>query len=143
MRRSLLAVTSTLVLAVAAGHVCAATYTFQTINSPGVGGIPPQPFAPSLFGINDKGQILGQDSTGSFVDTNGTFTYFNVPGSTSPVFYTRTNTTAPGALNNNGQIVGLTGNGNLGSSSGGVGFLDTNGSLLKLLLPAQLSHTPI
>ena len=69
-------------------------YSFTTIDVPGAS-------LTEGFGINDSGQIVGDffDATGShgFLDTGGSFTTIDVPGS---VTQTR-------GINDSGQIVVL------------------------------------
>ena len=124
MRRSLAAVTCTLALAAAFGRAYAATYTFTTIDSPG--STPSSGINTRLFGIDNRGQILGQDPSGTFLDAGGVFTYFNAPGSTSPL-------TVATAISGNGQIAGQ------GASGGG--YLDTTGKFINIPPPNAVGST--
>ena len=121
---SRIATKSVLMLGAAAGMMMASAaamarssggYTFTDIRAPGATWT-------EAYGINDAGQIVGQDSNGSFLDTNGTFTTVSVPGSASPTGGV-TGTWAYG-VNNGGQIVGYY-NDTYGYSHG---FLDTDGT---------------
>ena len=89
---------------------------FTTINVPGTisgGGL----------GINNAGQIVGNSTLGSFLDTGGVFTMINVPGATS---------TVATAINNVGQITGY-----FGDATGGHIFVDTAGVFTTFDIPGN------
>jgi probable HAF family extracellular repeat protein len=96
------------------GTAQAATYAFRTIDSPG--STSTQPLA-----INDLDQIVGSYTVGGirngFLFSNGIFSTLSI----APGF------TYPSGINDSGQIVGV----------GGAGvFLDTNGTVTTISLPA-------
>lgn len=116
MRRSLAVVACTLALAAWAGRAHAAAYVFTAFDAPGTVGGAPYSASTQLYGINDRGQIIGEESTNllayrGFVDTAGAFTYIDQAG----YVY---------GINNNGQIVGTIGF--------NKGFLESNGSFVDV-----------
>jgi probable HAF family extracellular repeat protein len=83
------------------------------------------------IGINDAGQIVGTIGGQGFLDTNGVFTTFDVPGALEAASLS--------GVNNSGQIVGTYAN-----NSGNHGFLDTNGVFTTIDDPAaSLSGTAV
>jgi len=88
---------------------------FTLINTPGPG------FQTQALGVNGLGQVVGFDSAGPFLLSNGTLTQLNLPGT-------------PNGINNAGQIV-FDGN-------SGIGFLDTGGHLTPLAFPGAIYSQP-
>jgi probable HAF family extracellular repeat protein len=90
---------------------------FTTIDVPGtING--------TGLGINNAGQIVGNSTAGSFLDTGGVFTMINVPGATS---------TVATAINNIGQITGY-----FGDATGGHIFVDTAGVFTTFDIPGKI-----
>lgn len=125
MRRPLATFTCMLVLTIAAGRAHAATYTITTVTSPGA--MASNTNSTHFSGIDDQGKILGYDALGSFLDTGGTFSYFNAPGSNSSLI----NGTA---ISSNGLIAG--------EGVSGGGYLDTGGKFVNIPPPGANSSTP-
>jgi len=98
-------------------HLFAGTIaTFTTVNVPGT-------ISATGLGINNAGQIVGNSSAGSFLDTGGVFTMINVPGASS---------TVATAINNVGQITGY-----FGDATGGHIFVDTAGVFTTFDIPGN------
>jgi probable HAF family extracellular repeat protein len=114
------------------------TYTFTTLSDPAVGANPTQ-----AFGINNKGQIVGQAVTGysganptqpsvlGFLYENGDYTTLIAPGAAVG------STTAFG-INNKGQIVGYSSNGGTGQSGNSQPFLYNGSTYTTLNVPGAI-----
>jgi probable HAF family extracellular repeat protein len=88
----------------------------------------------AALGINDRGQTTGQytnadGSSGSFLDTGGTFTTINVPGSAFTDAY---------GINNLGQVDGVYCN---MAFTACPGFIDTNGNFTTVSPPGYSDVT--
>jgi probable HAF family extracellular repeat protein len=109
----------------------AAAYTFTQIDAPGVNDADNT----QALGINDAGQIVGSFQIGStdtvfgFIDTGGTFTHFEVPGS---------HYTVASGINGSSQIVGWFQSPVTDVSHG---FLDTGGEFTQIDVPGADSNT--
>jgi hypothetical protein len=99
---------------------------FATINASGFAG------DTSLNSINNRGQIVGSAGGHGFLDSNGTFTFFDAPQSTAA------SEASAFGINDSGQIVGSCFN-----CSGVIdGFLYINGMATAISVPGA-SETQI
>jgi uncharacterized membrane protein len=78
------------------------------------------------YGINDLGQVVGNDGFQGFVLNQGVETTFSVSGATA---------TFARGINNAGQIAGFSFSGGLAS-----GFIYMGGSFTTILFPGQLKR---
>jgi hypothetical protein len=110
-------------------------YTFTSLT------LPPSLAAPSvqLFGINDFNQVVGlvygsdPNAVRSFVYQSGNYTEITVPGYGSIEAF---------GINNQGQIVGGVGNGNLSQPGVAVGFISSGGSTTILNYAGEPNFVP-
>jgi uncharacterized membrane protein len=102
------------------------TATFKTIDLPGA-------TSTMAFGVNNFGQVVGDYTVGisqaGFLDTNGSFSTINFPG-------TPFGSTEVRGINDLGQIVGSYFN-----TTGTHGFVDTNGTFKPIDEPASKNST--
>jgi uncharacterized membrane protein len=82
-------------------------------------------FGTVAIGINNAGEVIGQDSFGEdFLWVNGTFTPINLPG-------------MPSGINDSGQIIGNVGGPFGADVVGAFGYLDTNGIIQTIDVPGS------
>ncbi len=89
-----------------------------------------------LFGVNDQNQVAGlsyeeNGTVKGFIYSQGSYTQISVPSFAN---------TAVFDINNNGQIIGTTGNGNLGQQS--QGFLLSAASYQLFSIPGSTHFVP-